>query len=235
MDKGRMEAFSDGVIAIIITVMVLGIGAPVGDGLADLLGVLPALGAYALSFVGVGTYCNNHHHLLKLVRRVDGRMLWLNLGFLFVLSLVPLATEWMEKTGFSAVPTTAYVVLNVFLSLSYMVLEGDIRHSIASGCSREAPAEVVRRSTLKERLTLAAEAVALVLSLVLPSSHLALVPLALGFALWIVPDMRIVHLLDFLAEADAGTDAVTDAEADGATGAGAAVAVGIERGGGAAA
>ena len=93
MDKGRMEAFSDGVIAIIITIMVLGITAPDGDELADLLGLLPAIAAYAVSFVGVGTYWNNHHHLLKLVNRVTGRMLWSNLAFLFVLSFFPLATE----------------------------------------------------------------------------------------------------------------------------------------------
>lgn len=243
MDKGRMEAFSDGVIAIIITVMVLGIGAPVGDGLSDLVGVFPALGAYALSFVGVGTYWNNHHHLLKLVRRVDGRMLWLNLGFLFVLSLVPLATEWMEKSVFSAIPTTTYVVLNVLLSLSYMALESDIHHSIASGFSRKAPEEVLRRSTMKERLTLVAEAAAFVLSLALPSSHLALVPLALGYALWIVPDMRIVHLLDFLADADDAAG-VEVAEEPGASAAGAGVVAGAdaatdglgsEKGGGAAA
>ncbi len=102
MDKGRMEAFSDGVIAIIITIMVLGITAPDGDELADLLGLLPAIAAYAVSFVGVGTYWNNHHHLLKLVNRVTGRMLWSNLAFLFVLSFFPLATDWMQKTEFAA-------------------------------------------------------------------------------------------------------------------------------------
>lgn len=89
MDKGRMEAFSDGVIAIIITIMVLGIAAPEGATLRDLLRLLPAIAAYAVSFVGVGTYWNNHHHLLKLVRHVDGRMLWSNLAFLFVLSFFP--------------------------------------------------------------------------------------------------------------------------------------------------
>ena len=93
MDKGRMEAFSDGVIAIIITIMVLGIAAPEGSTLRDLLRLLPAIAAYAVSFVGVGTYWNNHHHLLKLVRHVGGRMLWSNLAFLFVLSFFPLATD----------------------------------------------------------------------------------------------------------------------------------------------
>ncbi|MCR9035463.1 TMEM175 family protein [Tractidigestivibacter montrealensis] len=208
MDKGRMEAFSDGVIAIIITIMVLGITAPEGDRLADLLGLLPAIAAYAVSFIGVGTYWNNHHHLLKLVNRVSGRMLWSNLAFLFVLSFFPLATDWMQKTGFAALPTTCYVVVNMLVSLTYMNLERVIRRDLSQSCppnpanEREAErrAMVEKRSLLKERLTLGLEVVGLVIALVLPSSHLALVALVIAFLLWIVPDLRIVRLLDFLAE-----------------------------------
>lgn len=208
MDKGRMEAFSDGVIAIIITIMVLGITAPEGDRLTDLLGLLPAIAAYAVSFIGVGTYWNNHHHLLKLVNRVSGRMLWSNLAFLFVLSFFPLATDWMQKTGFAALPTTCYVVVNMLVSLTYMNLERVIRRDLSQSCppnpanEREAErrAMVEKRSLLKERLTLGLEVVGLVIALVLPSSHLALVALVIAFLLWIVPDLRIVRLLDFLAE-----------------------------------
>lgn len=208
MDKGRMEAFSDGVIAIIITIMVLGITAPEGDRLADLLGLLPAIAAYAVSFIGVGTYWNNHHHLLKLVNRVSGRMLWSNLAFLFVLSFFPLATDWMQKTGFAALPTTCYIVVNMLVSLTYMNLERVIRRDLSQSCppnpanEREAErrAMVEKRSLLKERLTLGLEVVGLVIALVLPSSHLALVALVIAFLLWIVPDLRIVRLLDFLAE-----------------------------------
>lgn len=208
MDKGRMEAFSDGVIAIIITIMVLGITAPEGDGLSDLLGLLPAIAAYAVSFIGVGTYWNNHHHLLKLVNRVNGRMLWSNLAFLFVLSFFPLATDWMQKTGFAALPTTCYVVVNMLVSLTYMNLERVIRHDLSQSCppnpsnerEMERRAMVEKRSLLKERLTLGLEAIALVIALVFPSSHLALVALVIAFLLWIVPDLRIVRLLDFLAE-----------------------------------
>ena len=208
MDKGRMEAFSDGVIAIIITIMVLGIAAPDGTGLSDLLGLLPAIAAYAVSFIGVGTYWNNHHHLLKLVNCVNGRMLWSNLAFLFVLSFFPLATDWMQKTGFAALPTTCYVVVNMLVSLTYMNLERVIRRDLSQSCppnpanEREAErrAMVEKRSLLKERLTLGLEVVGLVIALVLPSSHLALVALVIAFLLWIVPDLRIVRLLDFLAE-----------------------------------
>ena len=208
MDKGRMEAFSDGVIAIIITIMVLGIAAPDGAGLSDLLGLLPAIAAYAVSFIGVGTYWNNHHHLLKLVNRVNGRMLWSNLAFLFVLSFFPLATDWMQKTGFAALPTTCYVIVNMLVSVSYMNLERVIRRKLNQSCSpnpgsnqeMDKRAIIEKRSLLKERLTLGFEALALVLALVLPSSHFALVALVAAFMLWIVPDLRIVRLLDFLAE-----------------------------------
>ncbi|MGN0076482.1 MAG: TMEM175 family protein [Parafannyhessea sp.] len=208
MDKGRMEAFSDGVIAIIITIMVLGIEAPEGASLRDLLGLLPAVAAYFVSFVGVGTYWNNHHHLLKLVRHVDGRMLWANLAFLFVLSFFPLATDWMQKTHFAALPTTCYVVLNMLVSLTYMNLERVIRHAMGRDCGATPKEELARRavvekrSLLKERLTLGFELLALVLALTLPKSHLALVALIVAFGFWIVPDLRIVRLLDFLAEDD---------------------------------
>lgn len=208
MDKGRMEAFSDGVIAIIITIMVLGIAAPDGTGLSDLLGLLPAIAAYAVSFIGVGTYWNNHHHLLKLVNCVNGRMLWSNLAFLFVLSFFPLATDWMQKTGFAALPTTCYVIVNMLVSLTYMNLERVIRRELSQSCppnpasEREAErrAMVEKRSLLKERLTLGLETVGLVIALVLPSSHIALVAIVIAFLLWFVPDLRIVRLLDFLAE-----------------------------------
>lgn len=208
MDKGRMEAFSDGVIAIIITIMVLGIAAPEGATLRDLLGLLPAIAAYAVSFVGVGTYWNNHHHLLKLVHHVDGRMLWSNLAFLFVLSFYPLATDWMQKTSFSSLPTTCYIALNMLVSLAYMNLERVIRHALGNDRRATAPSEdelsrrvvVEKRSLVKERLTLGLELAALALALVLPATHLALVAMVLAFAPWIVPDLRIVRLLDFLAE-----------------------------------
>ena len=208
MDKGRMEAFSDGVIAIIITIMVLGIAAPEGATLRDLLRLLPAIAAYAVSFVGVGTYWNNHHHLLKLVNCVNGRMLWSNLAFLFVLSFFPLATDWMQKTSFSSLPTTCYIVLNMLVSLTYMNLERVIRHALGNDCRATTPSEdelsrravVEKRSLVKERLTLGLELAALALALVLPATHLALVAMVLAFAPWIVPDLRIVRLLDFLAE-----------------------------------
>lgn len=211
MDKSRMEAFSDGVIAIIITITVLGISAPEGSSLSDFVGLLPAIAAYAVSFIGVGTYWNNHHHLLKLACGVNGRTLWSNLAFLFVLSFFPVATDWMQKTSFAALPTVCYVILNMLVSLTYMNLERVIRQDLGEGQASSQPStpqarlwqRMKKRSLLKERLTLAFEALALVLALVMPASHLAVIGILLAFALWIVPDLRIVRLLDFLAEDEA--------------------------------
>ena len=135
-------------------------------------------------------------------------MLWSNLAFLFVLSFFPLATEWMQKTSFASLPTTCYIVLNMLVSLTYMNLERVIRHALGHDCRATTPSEeelsrravVEKRSLVKERLTLGLELAALALALALPATHLALVAMVLAFAPWIVPDLRIVRLLDFLAE-----------------------------------
>lgn len=212
MPKGRLEAFSDGVIAIIITIMVLAISAPKGSAPADLLALAPSFLSYALSFFFVGVYWANHHHLLNLVAKVSGRMLWANLLFLFVLSLVPVATDWIDKTGFAAFPTVVYTVLNMLVSLSYMGLETVVRRShraptadekARAGLTPKQAVLVKRRSTAKERATLVLETVSLVLALALPTTRLAYVTLILAIGLWIVPDLRIVHVLDWLAEEDA--------------------------------
>ena len=190
MPKGRMEAMSDGVIAIIITIMVLTISAPEGATLEDLA---------SISFVGVGTYWNNHHHLLNLVQRVDGRMLWSNLLFLFVMSFMPVATDWLQKTHFQTLPTAVYVVLNLLLSLSYMNLERVIRHDLACQYSVTGMEDLQKRSLVKERATLGLEVAGIVLAIFAPQTHIALAAIALAFAFWVVPDLRIVHLLDFMS------------------------------------
>ena len=107
MEKNRLEAFSDGVLAIIITIMVLEMKVPQGDSLAALKPVLPVLLSYVLSFVYVGIYWTNHHHLLNTIRRVGGGILWANLNLLFWLSLFPFATGWVGENHFSATPTAA--------------------------------------------------------------------------------------------------------------------------------
>ena len=201
MDSGRLEAMSDGVIAIIITIMVLEMSAPVGAGFSDLLSMAPGFISYAIFFVLVGIYWNNHHHLLNLVQHVNGRLLWSNLLFLFVLSLVPVATDWVDKTSFAALPTTTYVALNLLVSLTYM----NVQRVIAKNNIKKNSELFERLQSVdltKERWTIALSLLALVFSMVLPTSHLAFLPLIGAYALWIVPDLRIVHALDHLCSED---------------------------------
>src|SRR5262245_47753890 len=122
MSKGRMEAFSDGVIAIIITIMVLEMKAPHGAGAEALRPLLPAFLSYVLSFVFLGIYWNNHHHLLQATRRVSGGILWANLHLLFWLSLVPFVTVWMGENHFAPVPVAAYGVVLLLAAVAYTIL-----------------------------------------------------------------------------------------------------------------
>jgi uncharacterized membrane protein len=123
VEKNRLEAFSDGVIAIIITIMVLELKVPHGAGLSDLAGVLPVFLSYVLSFLYIAIYWNNHHHLLQTVHRVDGLMLWANTHLLFWLSLVPFATAWMGENNFASVPTAVYGVALFMPAVAYFQLE----------------------------------------------------------------------------------------------------------------
>ena len=161
----------------------------------------PGFISYAISFVLVGIYWNNHHHLLNLVQHVNGRLLWSNLLFLFVLSLVPVATDWVDKTSFAALPTTTYVALNLLVSLTYM----NVQRVIAKNNIKKNSELFERLQSVdltKERWTIALSLLALVFSMVLPTSHLAFLPLIGAYALWIVPDLRIVHALDHLCSED---------------------------------
>src|SRR5215831_17716974 len=123
MRTGRLEAFSDGVIAIIITIMVLEMKVPHGDSLDDLLPVLPVFLSYVLSFVYVGIYWNNHHHMLHATRTVTGAMLWANLHLLFWLSLFPFTTAWMGENHFAPTPTALYGVVLLMAAIAYYILQ----------------------------------------------------------------------------------------------------------------
>ena len=107
MEKGRLEAFTDGVIAIVITIMVLDMKVPTGSGFTALMSGLPIFLAYALSYANVGIFWNNHHHMLHATERIDGRVMWANLLLLFWISLVPFVIRWVDETGFTALPTAA--------------------------------------------------------------------------------------------------------------------------------
>src|SRR3954452_19745126 len=123
MEKNRLEAFSDGVLAIIITIMVLELKVPHGSDLAALEPLLPVFLSYVLSFVYVGIYWNNHHHLLKAATRVNGAIMWSNLHLLFWLSLLPFVTGWMGENHFESLPTAVYGTVLIMAALAYLILQ----------------------------------------------------------------------------------------------------------------
>lgn len=135
MKKGRLEAFSDGVLAIIITIMVLEIKVPHGQSLTDLIDLVPILLSYVLSFIYIGIYWNNHHHMLHTVNNVTGDILWANLHLLFWLSLIPFTTGWMGENNFAPMPMAAYGFILLMSAIAYFILQNRIiknggKHSI---------------------------------------------------------------------------------------------------------
>jgi len=189
MDTARLEAFTDGVVAIIITIMVLEIRVPHGADLAALRGDVPVLLAYVLSYVNVGIFWNNHHHMLNVTERIDGKVLWANLALLFWLSLVPFVIRWIDEAGFTTLPTAAYGVVLLCAGLSYIVLQRQI--IAANGAdSRLATAT---GSDLKGKLTILLYLSAIALAFVQPWMSITLyVVVAL---IWFVPDRRIEALV----------------------------------------
>lgn len=123
MSKTRLEAFSDGVIAILITIMVFDLKAPAGADAAALLSVLPSVLTYLLSFVYLGIYWNNHHHLLQIARRINGAVLWANLHLLFWLSLFPFTTSWLRVSQFGELPAAVYGVVLLLAAVAYLILQ----------------------------------------------------------------------------------------------------------------
>ncbi|MEZ5966010.1 MAG: TMEM175 family protein [Planctomycetota bacterium] len=191
MSKGRMEAFSDGVIAILITIMVLELKVPHGHEWRDLGPLLPALSSYVLSFVFLGIYWNNHHHMLHAAERIDGRVLWANLHLLFWLSLVPLTTAWMGESHLAPDPTAAYGLVLLGAAVAYTLLQSAI-------VRRQGPQSRLARALGRDRkgkASLACYVLAVPAAYVRPWLAAALyVAVAL---LWIVPDRRIEpHLHD---------------------------------------
>jgi len=189
MGKGRLEAFSDGVIAIIITIMVLEMKVPHGDNVDDLLPLLPVFLSYVLSFIYVGIYWNNHHHLLHASSKVTGGILWANLHLLFWLSLFPFATGWMGENHFTALPTAVYGVVLLMAAIAFYVLELMIIRS-------QGPDSVVKKAVgrdLKGKLSPLVYIAAIAATLVAPwIAELLYVLVAL---IWLIPDRRIEKVL----------------------------------------
>jgi uncharacterized membrane protein len=185
MSKGRLEAFSDGVIAILITIMVLELDVPHGTGFAALRPLIPVLFAYVLSFVLLGIYWNNHHHMLHATEHVNGRILWANLHLLFWLSLVPFTTAWMGENSFAPLPTSAYGLVLVMAALAYTVLQNSIvRHHGPD--SRLAKAIGNDR---KGKISLLGYTAAVPLAFV--HQGISLTIYALVALMWLIPDRRI--------------------------------------------
>ena len=189
METGRLQAFSDGVLAIIITIMVLELKVPHGTDLAALRPLLPVFLSYVLSFVYLGIYWNNHHHMLYVVREVSGGILWANLHLLFWLSLVPFVTGWMGENHFAGVPTAAYGVVLLMAAVAYYILRGSILRK--QGDSSLLATAIGR--DLKGKLSPLAYVLAIPLALVLPPLAEALY--AVVALVWLVPDRRIERAL----------------------------------------
>ncbi len=189
MNKGRLEAFSDGVIAIIITIMVLELKVPHGDSLDALAPLFPVFLSYMLSFVYLGIYWNNHHHMLHATRQISGNVLWANLHLLFWLSLVPFVTGWMGENEFAPVPTATYGAVLLMAALAYWILLQTILRA-------EGPDSLLRTavgSDWKGKLSPILYVVAIPLAFVHEAIAGALyVAVAL---IWLIPDRRIERLL----------------------------------------
>jgi uncharacterized membrane protein len=189
MQKGRLEAFSDGVLAIILTIMVLELKVPHGDNFAALRPLLPVFLSYVLSFVYVGIYWNNHHHMLSSARQINGSVLWANLHLLFWLSLTPFATGWMGENHFAPATLAVYGVILMGSAVAYFVLQNTI---IAVNGSDSPLAHAVGRDW-KGKLSPVFYCVGIVSSFMLPwLAGAAYVAVAL---MWLVPDRRIERTL----------------------------------------
>jgi uncharacterized membrane protein len=191
MSKGRLEAFTDGVLAIIITIMVLELKVPHEADLAGVRASLPLLSAYLLSFINVGIFWVNHHHMLHVTDQIDGRVLWANLALLFWLSLVPFVIRWMDEAGFTAWPTAAYGFVLMMAAISYTGLQW----AIVKRNGRSSRLAEAVGNDLKGKASLAMYALSIPLAFVHPWIAIGLyVAVAL---MWLVPDRRIEkHLKD---------------------------------------
>ena len=185
MNKARLEAFSDGVIAVIITVMVLEMKVPHGDDFASLAPVIPVFLSYVLSFIYAGIYWSNHHHLFYAVKQVNGRVLWANLHLLFWLSLIPFMTGWMGENGFHSIPVALYGVVLLCSGLSFVILT----RTLVRLHGKDSLLAQSIRGDIKGKISVLLCAVAIPLAFV--SVWIAGAIYVLVAAIWFVPDPRI--------------------------------------------
>jgi uncharacterized membrane protein len=189
MNKGRLEAFSDGVIAIIITVMVLELKVPLSESLRALTGVLPVFFCYVLSFLYLGIYWNNHHHMFHAVEHVSGSILWANLHLLFWLSLVPFTTAWLGENHFAAAPAVLYGVVLFMAAMAYRILQQRIIAAQGRGSLLRKAIGRDWKGKLSPALYVAGIGIAFWLRWVALALYVAVA------LLWLIPDRRIERVL----------------------------------------
>lgn len=185
MGSGRLEAFSDGVLAIIITIMVLELKVPHGTDVAAVRPLVPVFLSYVLSFIFVGIYWNNHHHLLHAIRHVDGRILWANLHLLFWLSLIPFVTGWMGENHFAALPVAFYGIVLLAAAIAYSILT----RALISHHGRNSALARALGKDFKGKASVVFYVLAIPLSFV--NSWLACALYVLVAIMWLIPDRRI--------------------------------------------
>jgi uncharacterized membrane protein len=189
-DRNRLEAFSDGVLAVIITIMVLELRPPDATSFRSLLSVVPNVATYAVSFVFIGIYWNNHHHMLRASRGIDARVMWANLHLLFWLSLVPFSTAWLGRNPTAIAPTVLYAVIFLMDGVAYALLQECLR--AVNG--KDAPFARALGVDVKGRLSLVLYLVAIVVAFFSTiASDVIIVAVAI---MWIVPDRRFEPLID---------------------------------------
>jgi uncharacterized membrane protein len=191
MEKNRLEAFSDGVLAIIITIMVLELKAPHGADWQNLKPLIPIFISYVISFLYVGIYWGNHHHLFQIVENVSSGMLLANLNLLFWLSLLPFATGWMGVNNFASVTVTFYAILLTLCAIAYFILQNIIIQCHEKRCSQVNPAMVLAMQKQKKKgyISLAIYTTSILVSLILPG--VAGLLLFLVAVIWLIPDKNI--------------------------------------------
>lgn len=191
MNKNRIEAFSDGVLAIIITIMILEIKVPENHSVEALKTLIPTLSSYILSYIYVGIYWVNHHHLFQVVKKINGKIMWSNLHLLFWLSLIPFATNWIGEQHFKPIPMAFYGFTLLMNAIAYTILQKKIIKFEGS----ESVLKTVIKDDKKGKFSLLCYAIAIPLAFV--STLISGILFIIVALIWIVPDKRIEKLLDF--------------------------------------
>lgn len=189
MNKGRIEAFSDGVLAIIITIMVLELKVPKTASISELIPLIPVFTSYLLSFIYIGIYWNNHHHLFQIVKHVNGAILWANLHLLFWLSLFPFVTAWSGENSFSKIPVALYGVILLMAAIAYFILAKVL--IVSHG--KESDLAKSLGDDLKGKISIALYGFAIIITFLLP--YIGLFLYFFVAAMWIIPDKRVEKVI----------------------------------------